>query len=386
MGFRFRRSISVCPGVRINIGKSGVSSMSIGPRGASVTVGKRGTHANIGLPGTGLSYRKKMSDNSSDKNIPAQVDNSELIKYLETIESEMDCIINIHLLTPNINNGISFQTLKLQYQQSLSVPFNIHQPLKPTKPIPNEKPILSNGIFAGFFDTEKSKQQHQIQLQADLKHWEENNIKNNANYIKKRIAWANEYALWHSDKTEHDHTRLQNQSQINELFSTDRNFFENKLNEALALTEWPRETNISFEVILDQSLMIIDVDLPEFEDIPEVNFRLNKKGDGLLEKQKSGKQIRLEYAQLVHGILMRIAGIGFYCLPLNSVKVSGYTQRINNATGYVEDEYILAVEIQREAFSSLNFDALDNVNPVHALEQYNLSREMSVTGLFKKLN
>jgi hypothetical protein len=386
MGFRFRRSISVCPGVRINIGKSGVSSMSIGPRGASVTVGKHGTHANVGLPGTGLSYRTKISDNASDKNIPAPVDNSELIKYLETIESEMDSILNLHFLTPNINDGVSFQTLKRQYEQSLSAPFNIHEPLKPTKLIPNEKPILSNGIFSGFFDTERSKQQHQIQLQADLKHWEENNIKNDANYIKKRIAWANEYALWKSDKTEHDNTRLQNQSQVNALFFTDRNFFENKLNEALAVTEWPRETNISFEVILDQSLIIIDVDLPEFEDIPDVNFRLNKRGDRLLEKQKSGKQIRLEYAQLVHGILMRIAGIGFYCLPLNNVKVSGYTQRINASTGYVEDEYILAVEIQREAFSNLNFNELENANPVQVLEQYTLSRKMSATGLFKKLN
>ena len=55
MGFRFRRSIRVLPGVRLNISKSGVSA-SLGGRGATVNVGKRGTKATVGLPGTGLSY------------------------------------------------------------------------------------------------------------------------------------------------------------------------------------------------------------------------------------------------------------------------------------------------------------------------------------------
>jgi hypothetical protein len=59
MGFRFRKSVTILPGVRINLGKSGVST-TLGGRGRSVTVGKRGTHANVGLPGTGLSYRERL--------------------------------------------------------------------------------------------------------------------------------------------------------------------------------------------------------------------------------------------------------------------------------------------------------------------------------------
>lgn len=59
MGFRFRKSISIIPGVRINL-SNGTPSLSIGPRGASLSVGKRGTYANLGLPGTGLSYRTRI--------------------------------------------------------------------------------------------------------------------------------------------------------------------------------------------------------------------------------------------------------------------------------------------------------------------------------------
>jgi hypothetical protein len=63
MGFRFRKTIKIAPGVRLNLGKSGIST-SVGKRGASVTVGRRGAHANVGIPGTGLSYRTRLNEGS----------------------------------------------------------------------------------------------------------------------------------------------------------------------------------------------------------------------------------------------------------------------------------------------------------------------------------
>jgi hypothetical protein len=59
MAFRFQKRISILPGVRINLSKSGVSA-SLGPRGADVNIGKDGVTANAGIPGTGLSYRQKV--------------------------------------------------------------------------------------------------------------------------------------------------------------------------------------------------------------------------------------------------------------------------------------------------------------------------------------
>lgn len=55
MGFRFRRSLTILPGIRLNFGKRGVST-SIGVRGAHVTLGKTGTRTTVGIPGSGLSY------------------------------------------------------------------------------------------------------------------------------------------------------------------------------------------------------------------------------------------------------------------------------------------------------------------------------------------
>lgn len=59
MGFRFRKSIRIAPGVRINLSKRGVST-SLGPRGATVNISKRGVKSTMGIPGTGLSYQSKL--------------------------------------------------------------------------------------------------------------------------------------------------------------------------------------------------------------------------------------------------------------------------------------------------------------------------------------
>jgi hypothetical protein len=59
MGFRFRRSFRLLPGIRLNLSKGGIGA-SLGVRGASMNVGRRGTTTSVGLPGTGLSYTSRI--------------------------------------------------------------------------------------------------------------------------------------------------------------------------------------------------------------------------------------------------------------------------------------------------------------------------------------
>ena len=59
MGFRFRRSIRLAPGIRVNLSSRGLSA-TVGPRGASINVGPRGTYANVGIPSTGLTSRTRL--------------------------------------------------------------------------------------------------------------------------------------------------------------------------------------------------------------------------------------------------------------------------------------------------------------------------------------
>ena len=69
MGWRFRKYITIFPGVRLNISKSGVS-LTFGTKGASVNVGKDGAYLNTSIPGTGLYNRQKIyspKDNKESK-------------------------------------------------------------------------------------------------------------------------------------------------------------------------------------------------------------------------------------------------------------------------------------------------------------------------------
>lgn len=68
MGFRFRRSIKILPGVRVNLSKSGISTSRV--PGATVNIGTRGTKATVGLPGTGFSYSERVVEPLRPKPLP----------------------------------------------------------------------------------------------------------------------------------------------------------------------------------------------------------------------------------------------------------------------------------------------------------------------------
>ncbi len=55
MGFRFRQSIRIAKGVRLNFGKRG-ASLSLGRRGLTYNINPKGGRTTVGLPGTGVSY------------------------------------------------------------------------------------------------------------------------------------------------------------------------------------------------------------------------------------------------------------------------------------------------------------------------------------------
>ncbi|MFZ3065822.1 MAG: DUF4236 domain-containing protein [Nitrospirota bacterium] len=53
MGWRFRKSISLGKGLRLNIGKKGLG-LSAGVKGLRVGVGSKGAYTSVGIPGSGL--------------------------------------------------------------------------------------------------------------------------------------------------------------------------------------------------------------------------------------------------------------------------------------------------------------------------------------------
>lgn len=69
MGFRFRRSFKIAPGVRLNL-NSKSTSVRIGPKGLGYTISSKGKRrVNASVPGTGISYSAVQSSGTKERPI-----------------------------------------------------------------------------------------------------------------------------------------------------------------------------------------------------------------------------------------------------------------------------------------------------------------------------
>lgn len=69
MPFRFRKSIGIAKGIRLNLSKRG-PSISFGGKGVSVNVSDRGTRTTVGIPGTGISYSETTKNEKQIGEVP----------------------------------------------------------------------------------------------------------------------------------------------------------------------------------------------------------------------------------------------------------------------------------------------------------------------------
>ena len=60
MALRINRRFGIIPGLRLNLGKRGVS-VSVGTKGAWLTAGTKGVHTSVGVPGTGVYWTEQAS-------------------------------------------------------------------------------------------------------------------------------------------------------------------------------------------------------------------------------------------------------------------------------------------------------------------------------------
>ena len=65
MPIRFRRTVKVLPGVKLNMSKGGVS-VTVGTKGFHLNFGKRGVRQTIGLPGSGISETSYLIKNKPE--------------------------------------------------------------------------------------------------------------------------------------------------------------------------------------------------------------------------------------------------------------------------------------------------------------------------------
>ncbi|UNP89278.1 hypothetical protein MNZ22_02040 [Aeromonas encheleia] len=218
-----------------------------------------------------------------------------------------------------------------------------------------------------------------------MQDWEREKALTEQRYTHQRASWAEQYAHWQSEAKRHQDAMAASSANAANRFANDIAYFESLLDEVLQMTDWPRETLVSYEVVPGQFLIRMDVDLPEIEDMPQSGFGLNRAGTEIVDKPLTQKAVRESYARHVHGCLFRLIGLSLYALPFETVVISGFTQRISKKTGNLTEEYILSCRASRSAFTRVNFNNLSDIDPVEALEMFELNRKMTSTSILQSI-
>lgn len=158
------------------------------------------------------------------------------------------------------------------------------------------------------------------------------------------------------------------------------------LEESLMDIIWPRETSLESEIRDDGRVVMIDVDLPEIEELPRKTAAVPTRGYKLSIKELPVTRHQQLYMRHVHGIGFRIIGEAFAMLPkADEVVLSGYSQRPDKGTGEVQDQYLYSVRVRRHEWAGINFTNLNDVDPTEALGRFDIRREITKTGLFKAI-
>lgn len=370
MALRFRRSIKIAPGFRINLGKKGLS-MSVGGRGATMTVGARGIYGNVGLPGTGLSYRTKLSGGGSRaasgggqrRERPSL---SALEAQATDLNEDVTRVLDLHLECKNPKASVT--RAPREYFEPRP------GPASGGKLVAVIAWLFASGLVSGALPEAAKGWGAIIAGVLVYLGWRQWRAKKTASLV---AAWEAEKDAW--DKEEQRAATGWGQ------LSTDPARREEYLAAAFDTVDWPRETLINFEFKTPQSLAL-DIDLPEVEDMPKSFWAVRKSGASLEQKDRSDTQIRKDYARHVHSICMLAASVAFWAVPeLSELQISGYTQRPDKATGVIKDDYILSVQITRDQWERIDFDALENVDPIEALAAFDLRLDMTKTCIMKSI-
>lgn len=384
MTIRLRRSIKLAPGIRMNLSGSGIS-WTLGPRGVSVGVGKRGGYLNTGIPGTGLFSRTNLTGSTSRDSHPNKktievtisvTDDGTLVFTDSKGNSISEAQINaakkqqgekIRALIQGKCDEVNDQIDSLgRFHEYTSVP-KIHQyeapqfgtppPIRPLPKVP--------GFFAKFFKSSIAKINAQNKEASD--------------------RYDAAVVEWEKMKSEFEHQVEADRKFIKQVNAGEIAALERYFEAVLQDIVWPRETMVSFDVLPDRSI-IIDVDLPEIDEIPTKTASVPQRGFRLSVKEMGVTQIQKLYMRHIHAIGFRIAGEAFATSQaVGSVILSTYSQRPSKSTGQIANEYLYSVRIRRPDWLKINFDNLAQLDVVEALTQFDLRRDMSKSGVFKAI-
>lgn len=402
MALRFQRRIRIAPGVSLNLSKSGIGA-SIGPRGAKVSVGSRGVYANVGLPGTGLAYREKLNKRGGRGATSARAGAPSPGKALEQyLKAGGSAVARIRVEDGEVvitdDDGQPYDETELRVlrkyagegmrdmlQQAcdrlnadLSALATVHIDTLP----PRDKPVFQARAFP------EPEPQRRPRLQPTLwsRIWPPAGRRLEEQNEQRAEQYARAFSEWEAAARAFNEQERQRREQETELVLTNLDAMANVLEEHLGEIPWPRETNVSFDLGDDASTIAIDIELPEEDAFPDVEYNLAAKQAKVSVKKVAATRRRMLYRDYAHGVAMRVLGEIFHRLPTVQVAlVSAYMPALDAGTGQPSESYLYSVLVTKPQWREINFKALADIEPPATLERFELRRKMTKTGVFKPI-
>ena len=127
---------------------------------------------------------------------------------------------------------------------------------------------------------------------------------------------------------------------------------EAAIEEWLAGSEAPIAFELQAQVLPEKDAVMIDLDLPEIEDMPQ--NKLAELADGTIKiKKKTKKEQYEDYKTCVFGLGEYVASHALTAVPqAKRIVVSAYTQRRSEKTGDMLDVFIYSAVFERTSFVS----------------------------------
>lgn len=387
---RFRRSIKLAPGFRLNLSGSGLSA-SVGPRGASMTFGRRGTHFNTGIPGTGLYTRQRIGGGNSSSssaeptskvriNATVVVTDEGLVEYRD---AEGKPLPEFWIDKAKRQNGAAIRKMIEGACAKINAAGRAAAEIHLDTPDPKNRPKYAIATF------EEPEPRRPLPKPHGFLGWLFKSVarridEENAGAIR---SFEQRRAAWSTKKDAFLGAERVRKRMIEEDILSDTGAMAAWLEELFQSIEWPRETNVAFEVQENGAKVMLDVDLPEVEDMPKRSATLPAKGYKITMKDISATQVQKQYMAHVHGLGFRIIGEVFAALPtVQLVVLSAYSQRPDRTSGAVADEYLYSVRVPRDAWQRIRFENLANVDVLQALANFELRRDMTKAGAFRPID
>jgi hypothetical protein len=342
MGFGFRRSFKIAPGVRLNVSSRGVGA-SVGVKGLRYYVNSRGQRrTTVSLPGTGLSYTSTSGGKSRSslrsyqsasyqrqRELQRQQREQEKLLELqrnqlevELFGNKLDMIKSIH---KECDDYVDWAEIK-----NTEPPFPIGGP-GPNESVATEKfQNYKPGIFTKLFKLEE-KQLGELRK----------------NILEAKKKDDEDFQEWNS--------LVQMATRI--LEGDLDAYFE--VIEDFAPLDDLSEFGSGFEFFLEKpTFMEVEFDVHSKNVVPSEMKTLTSTGKVSTKNMPVSKYYDIQQ-DYVCSCVIRIARDMFALLPLDTIYIHALDTQLNTSTGHEERVVVLSVRIDRQTLNRLNFDTID---------------------------